>query len=55
MQNVLDSLLYTLNRISVCGKDNLERLNACIETVEKLREVYKTGAQQNAAPDERKV
>lgn len=51
MQNILDSLLYTLNRISVSGKENLMRLSACIETVEKLRDAQKAGAQENAAPD----
>lgn len=37
MQTIFDKLLYTMNHISVCGKENIARMNACIETIERLK------------------
>lgn len=35
--NRLDLLLRTLNRIEVCGKENMYRLLGCIEELEKMK------------------
>lgn len=34
----LDLLINTLNRIEVCGKENMYRLLGCIEELQKMKE-----------------
>lgn len=41
MQEILGSLIVTLNKIEVKGKNNLDMLLGCIQTLEKLREKVK--------------
>jgi hypothetical protein len=41
MELTLKSLLATLGKINVSGKDNLDMLLGCIQTVEGLLEVCK--------------
>ena len=41
MNSIIESLLYSLNRITVSGKDNMIRLTACIDTLEQLKAAYK--------------
>ena len=36
--NTLELIINTLNRIEVCGRDNLSRLLGCIQELEKLKE-----------------
>lgn len=43
----INRIIYTLNLVDVHGKDNLERLLASIQTLEKLRE-----GMENAAANE---
>lgn len=39
----LMSILYTLNRVSVAGKDNMDRLLGCIQMLERLAGEEKNG------------
>ncbi len=39
MENVLRSLISTLNQIDVRGKDNMDRLLGCIQTLEQLLDI----------------
>lgn len=41
MKTVLDSLIHTLNQVEVRGKENLDMLLGCIQTLEKLRDCVK--------------
>lgn len=36
MESILKNLILTLGKIEVRGKDNLDRLLGCIQTLEKL-------------------
>lgn len=37
MKGAIESLIYTLCRIEVRGKENLDMLLGCIQTLEKMR------------------
>lgn len=39
MESILKSLITTLSKVEVCGKDNLDMLLGCIQTLEKLLDV----------------
>lgn len=42
MYGLLDSIIFTLNKVETHGKDNLDRLLGCIQTLEQLRDSCKT-------------
>lgn len=46
MLDVLSKLIATLNRIEVKGKENLDMLLGCIQTLEKLKSLVKEKAEQ---------
>lgn len=41
MKTIFDSLINTLNQIEVKGKDNLDKLLGCIQTLEQLKGMIK--------------
>lgn len=41
MKSILNSLIYSLNTVETHGKDNLDTLLGCIQTLEKLRDMVK--------------
>lgn len=41
MKNIFNSLIYSLNTIETHGKQNLDTLLGCIQTLEKLRDMVK--------------
>ena len=47
MEEFLRMLIYTLNGISVSGKDNLVKLFTCIEESEKMLQEVINGEQGN--------
>lgn len=38
----INRIIYTLNLVNVCGKDNLERLLASIQALEEMKNVMET-------------
>lgn len=38
MLKIINSVIYTLGKITVSGKENLDKLLACIRTLESLRD-----------------
>ena len=54
MEKVLRSLINTLNQIDVRGKENMDRLLGCIQTLEQLLDIVtrkdepKEGAEHEA-------
>jgi len=40
MKRIIQSLIVTLGKIEVRGKDNLDMLLGCIQTLEKLLEAF---------------
>lgn len=49
MIQLLDNLLYLLNSISVRGKEDITRMQACIKAVEKLKDAYTPHSKQEDA------
>lgn len=41
MKEIFDRLIYTLGQIEVRGRDNLDMLLGCINTLEKLKSMIK--------------
>lgn len=39
MKEIFDSLIYSLGRVEVRGKENMDILLGCIQTLEKLRDM----------------
>lgn len=56
MKQIFDSLIYSLGRVEVRGKENLDILLGCIQTLEKLRNMIKVETREvepeEATPDE---
>lgn len=53
MQEIVKSLIITLNKISVNGEENMDMLLGCIQTLknllETIKEVQEKGAMENDA------
>jgi hypothetical protein len=49
MLQIIKSLIITLEKIEVRGKDNLDMLLGCIQTLEKLMETIKEAQEREVA------
>lgn len=49
MLQIIKSLIITLEKIEVRGKDNLDMLLGCIQTLEKLLETIKEAQEKEVA------
>ena len=47
--NTVNSVIYTLNLVEVKGKANLERMLACVQTLEGLKAKMEAGVKCNVA------
>lgn len=47
--NTLNSVIYTLNQVEVKGKANLERVLACVQTLEELKDKMAAEVKCNAS------
>lgn len=52
MKEIFDRLIFTLGRIEVRGKDNLDMLLGCINTLEKLKGMIKEETREIQAEEE---
>ena len=41
MKEIFDKLIYSLGRVEVRGKENMDILLGCIQTLEQLRDMIK--------------
>lgn len=46
--DTLTNVIYTLNLVEVKGKENLNRLLACIQTLEEFKAALETEVKKNA-------
>jgi hypothetical protein len=49
MLQIIKSLIITLEKVEVRGKDNLDMLLGCIQTLEKLLETIKDAQEREVA------
>lgn len=54
MKEIFDKLIYSLGRVEVRGKENLDILLGCIQTLEKLRDMIHTETRE-IQPEEAKT
>ena len=54
MKEIFDKLIFSLGRVEVRGKENMDVLLGCIQTLEKLREVIKVETRE-IEPEEAKA
>lgn len=52
MKEIFDRLIFTLGRIEVRGKDNLDMLLGCINALEKLKGMIKEETREIQAEEE---
>lgn len=53
MENILKSIIRTLEKVEVRGKDNLDMLLGCIQTLEKLLKACEDAKEkQEVKPDD---
>ena len=54
MKEIFDKLIYSLGRVEVRGKENMDILLGCIQTLEKLRDMIKAETRE-IEPEEAKA
>ena len=54
MKEIFDKLIYSLGRVGVRGKENMDILLGCIQTLEKLRDMIKIETRE-IEPEEAKT
>ena len=54
MKEIFDKLIYSLGRVEVRGKENMDILLGCIQTLEKLRDMIKVETHE-IEPEEEKA
>jgi hypothetical protein len=52
MQEIIKSLIITLNKISVNGEENMDMLLGCIQTLKNLLETIKKAQEKGATENE---
>lgn len=50
--NVIASVIFTLNKLEVRGKENLNSLLGCIQALEKLKNTMEQEVTKNAAENQ---
>lgn len=54
MKEIFDKLIYSLGRVEVRGKENMDILLGCIQTLEKLRDMIHVETRE-IQPEEEKT
>ena len=54
MKEIFDKLIFSLGRVEVRGKENMDILLECIQTLEKLRDMIKVETRE-IDPEEEKA
>ena len=54
MKEIFDKLIFSLGRVEVRGKENMDILLGCIQTLEKLRDMIKAETRE-IEPEEAKT
>ena len=54
MKEIFDKLIFSLGRVEVRGKENMDILLGCIQTLEKLRDIIKVETRE-IEPEEAKA
>lgn len=54
MKEIFDKLIYSLGRVEVRGKENMDILLGCIQTLEQLRDMIKVETRE-IQPEEAKT
>lgn len=52
MLKIIESLIFTLNKVTVEGEENWDKLLGCIQTLRKLSELIKEAQEKGAAVNE---
>lgn len=54
MKEIFDKLIYSLGRVEVRGKENMDILLGCIQTLEQMRDMIKVETRE-IEPEEAKA
>ena len=54
MKEIFDKLIFSLGRVEVRGKENMDILLGCIQTLEKMRDMIKVETRE-IEPEEAKA
>ena len=53
MKEIFDRIIYSLERVEVRGKENMDILLGCIQTLEKMRDMIKVETHEIQTKEEK--